>query len=232
MPSMGIGGAEKVLLNLLKELPQNKFKIYLYVFEFKGELWDLIPKHIIKKHIFLPRIINKIGLFLLRNYSHKWIFDIYAMRIKSNFDVGISFLDSPYTYILTSHIMKIEKKITVIHSSYLSYSNKSKFLKGSYLKLMQKRYCLMDNIICVSNESMNEFNKIFDLKSKTSVIYNPISKKNISKLSKDKIDKDFTKNKTFKFIAVGSIIPVKDYELLIESAVLLKEKKQILKLIL
>ena len=42
MPSMGIGGAEKVLLNLLKELPQNKFKIYLYVFEFKGELWDLI----------------------------------------------------------------------------------------------------------------------------------------------------------------------------------------------
>ena len=37
----------------------------------------------------------------------------------------------------------------------------------------------MDNIICVSNESMNEFNKIFDLKSKTSVIYNPISKKYI-----------------------------------------------------
>jgi glycosyltransferase involved in cell wall biosynthesis len=87
---------------------------------------------------------------------------------------------------------------------------------------MLQRYEKMDKIICVSKEVEKEFNSFFKQNSKTVVIYNPMNSEDIirkSNSSKFMLDaKD-----VFHFTAIGSLIPVKGFELLIDAARLLKE---------
>ena len=222
MPSMVGGGAERILINIFNNLSSSQYLIDLVVFEKKGELWDAIPRHVNKRIIKLPNILSKIGQILYRKYGWTLLLKYYASKITGNYDVGLSYFDSLYNVLLYSSKASVTKKIAAIHSSYRSYDNRSRFIKGSHFKRMMQRYNEMDHIICVSNEVEKEFNSFFKQNSKTQVIYNPmnsedvISKSNSSKIILDSKD-------VFHFSAIGSLIPVKGFELLIDAARLLKE---------
>lgn len=224
MPSMVGGGAERILINLLNNIDFKKFKVDLYVFDKKGELWNSIPSKVHKKHIYLPQILNKIGQVLYRKYGFGLLLNYYGLRIRGDYDVGVSYLDTMYTHLLKGYKCKVDKKITAIHSSYRSYSNRSKFITGRHKKRMLNRYNKMDEIICVSYEVEQEFNSFFNQNNKTKVIYNPINSKDIieksfnSKINLDSFD-------VFNFTAIGSLIPVKGFDLLIEAIHLLKNEE-------
>tara|TARA_B110000114_G_C15043197_1_gene378030 strand:+ start:106 stop:1251 length:1146 start_codon:yes stop_codon:yes gene_type:complete len=222
MPSMVGGGAERILINIFNNLSSSQYLIDLVVLEKKGKLWDAIPRHVNKRIIKLPNILSKIGQILYRKYGWTLLLKYYASKITGNYDVGLSYFDSLYNVLLYSSKAFVTKKIAAIHSSYRSYDNRSRFIKGSHFKRMMQRYNEMDHIICVSNEVEKEFNSFFKQNSKTQVIYNPmnsedvISKSNSSKIILDSKD-------VFHFSAIGSLIPVKGFELLIDAARLLKE---------
>ena len=216
------GGAERILINIFNNLSSSQYLIDLVVLEKKGKLWDAIPRHVNKRIIKLPNILSKIGQILYRKYGWTLLLKYYASKITGNYDVGLSYFDSMYNVLLYSSKAFVTKKIAAIHSSYRSYDNRSRFIKGSHFKRMMQRYNEMDHIICVSNEVEKEFNSFFKQNSKTQVIYNPmnsedvISKSNSSKIILDSKD-------VFHFSAIGSLIPVKGFELLIDAARLLKE---------
>ena len=87
---------------------------------------------------------------------------------------------------------------------------------------MMKRYDEMDHIICVSHEVEKEFNSFFNQNSKTQVIYNPMNSEDI--IRKSNSNKFILDSKdVFYFTAIGSLMPVKGFELLIDAANLLKE---------
>ena len=224
MPSMVGGGAERILINIFNNLSSSQFLIDLFVFEKKGELWDSIPSHVNKRIIKLPTILSKIGQILYRKYGLTLLLKYYGSKITGNYDVGLSYFDSIYNTLLYNSKASVIKKITAIHSSYRSYENRSRFIKGSHFKRMVQRYEKMDKIICVSHEVEKEFNYFFKQSSKTQVIYNPmnsedvISKSNSSKFILDSKD-------VFYFTAIGSLIPVKGFELLIQAANLLKKER-------
>ena len=221
MPSMVGGGAERILINILNNLCSSKYFIDLIVFEKKGELWDSVPSHVNKRIIEFPRILRKIGQILYRKYGCTLLVKYYASKIIGNYDVGISYFDSMYNTLLYSSKANITKKITAIHSSYRSYDNRSRFIKGAHFKRMLKRYDEMDHIICVSQEVEKEFNSFFKQNSKTQVIYNPMNCLDI--IYKANLETGLEQVTIFKFIAIGSLIPVKDFELLIRASHLLKK---------
>lgn len=220
MPSMVGGGAERILINIFNNLPSSQYLIDLVVFEKKGELWDSIPKHVNKRIIKLPNILCKIGQILYRKYGWALLLKYYASKIAGNYDVGLSYFDSMYNILLYSSKASVVKKITAIHSSYRSYENRSRFIKGSHFKRMLQRYEKMDKIICVSKEVEKEFNSFFKQNSKTQVIYNPMNRQDV--ISKANLEADLEDVNSFKFIAIGSLIPVKGFDLLIRAAHLLK----------
>ena len=133
-------------------------------------------------------------------------------------------MDNIFTELLYLNSLKIDKRIAVVHSSYKSYENRSKFIKGSYKKIMMKRYRNLDKIICVSEESKKEFIELFGKKNNVETIYNPMDQKDILYKANAKCPNIMIKS-IFHMVAVGSLIPVKGYEMLIKSMFLLKKER-------
>ena len=222
MPSMGGGGAERVLINLLNLLNYDAYEVKLIVIMNKGKLWEDIPKDVNKISLHIHPMIYKTISYTLRIF-HLNLFFLLGHNIKGNYDIGISFMDSILTELLFLKKLNLKRKMTVIHSSYKSYKNRSKFFKGSYKKLISARYDKLDNIICVSDEAKEEFIDLFGQRHKTQVIYNPLNVQDIINKANEPIPAAL-KKKVFHFVAVGSLIPVKGYELLIKACLLLKNK--------
>lgn len=224
MPSMATGGAERVLLNLLNLIESKKYKIELVTIEKKGELWEQVPKHIEKRVLFPHPLLCKMGMLLFRKFQIDWLFKFFGKSLKGEYDVAVSFLDSIHTEFLFYNRAKIKKRVAVIHSSYKSYSNKSKFIKGDYKKVMENRYSKLDSIISVSEEGLSQFKELFGSYSDMRVIYNPIDRQDIMNKASKEIP-DELDNTSFNFLAVGSLLPVKGYDLLLDACHLFKEKR-------
>ena len=223
MPSMGGGGAERVLINLFNLIDFKKFDIELLVLMNKGKLWNDIPISVKKKHLGLSSNLLKAFSYLYRIFYIN-VFWLFGNQIKGKYDVGISFMDSIFTEFLFLDSLKLNKRVTIVHSSYKSYINRSKFIKGRYKKLMTQRYSKLDKIICVSEESKKEFIELFGKNHNIETIYNPLDHKDILNKANIKRPSLMTKSK-FQMVAVGSLIPVKGYDLLIKSISLLKKER-------
>lgn len=221
MPSMGGGGAERVLINLLNQIDFNEYDVDLILLMNKGKLWSNIPKQVTKRNLgFSPLYLKSLSyIYRIFNLNLFWLLN---NKIGGNYDVGISFMDSIFTELLFLKDLNLKKKVTVVHSSYKSYINRSKFIKGRYKSVMFERYKKLDNIICVSNESKKEFIELFGSENNVEVIYNPLNKIDVIKQSNGERPVEMKSN-IFQFVAVGSLIPVKDFELLIRAANLLKK---------
>ncbi len=225
MPSMFPGGAERVLINLLGLFDQNKYEIDLIAVEQKGQLWDSVPDFVNKSLLFPKTILSKLAIYLFRTYNIDWLFRLYGRKIKGDYGTAICFLDSVYSEFLFHNKANIGERIVVIHSSYKTYKNKSKFIKGRYKEVMKKRYSKINKIVTVSNESLEQFKEFFGEYQDMRVIYNPINNANIEEKAKDEMPLEL-KEDTFNFIAVGSLLPVKGFDLLIEASYMLSKKTE------
>lgn len=230
MPSMRGGGAERVLLNLINGIDDEKYKMSLAVVDFKGELWNGIPSRVEKIHLRVPRIISKSGRFIYRKLGNKALFRIQAARLDQKFDVVFSFIDSPYTEIMYYLKHQPQKKYIVVHSSYISYRDRNSLISTEHHKRMLLRYNRSDGIICVSNESKRQFKELFPVKVDCKVIYNPMNINDI--LLKSRIKEKNSKKEVFTFLAIGSLIPVKNFKVLIRAASIVKQSKEIFKVII
>ena len=218
---MGGGGAERVLINLLNLLDYEIYSVDFIVLMGKGELWDSIPPMVNKKEANFSPLFIKIIITIFRKTNIN-LFWLLGGKVRGNYDVGISFMDSVFTELLFIKELKLGKKIAVLHSSYKSYSNRSKFIKGSYKKVICERYRKLDNIIAVANESKQEFIELFGNEYPVEVIYNPLDIKDILNKSTQGVPVELNKE-VFNFVAVGSLLPVKDYALLLKASFLLKK---------
>lgn len=223
IPSLEEGGAERVLVNLLGKLDYNRFEVDLCVVENRGIFFNQIPEQVKLITVFNSSLVCKILVnFHIRfniNRLYKWIVN---RRITGNYHVGISFLDSSFTDILFFLDNKITKRIAWVHSGYQTYHNFGKFYQGAYKdRIIQNRYSKLDHIVFVSNDSRQEFEGIFTCKTLKSVIYNVLDTEKICKLSDYPIDEKFD-DSIINIIALGVLLPVKGYDLLINAALLLK----------
>tara|TARA_Y100001954_G_C15814497_1_gene606773 strand:- start:1823 stop:2962 length:1140 start_codon:yes stop_codon:yes gene_type:complete len=223
IPSLVGGGAERTLINILKNINYSLYEIHLVIVENKGIYIKDVPKNIKLISLFSNSFILR-SLSFIHKYTgfNEIINRRFLKKIDNNYDTAISFLDSNFTDLLFK-IPNVKKKITWVHSSYKTNSNFYKFYKNINYKnrLISKRYSKLDYIIFVSQDAKNEFLEVFGSFRNMPVIYNFMDKKNIilnSKSFKPKHIKNL-----IKFISVGSLIPVKGYDLLILAANKLKE---------
>lgn len=226
IPSLEEGGAERVLVNLLGKLDYNRYEVDLCVVENRGIFFNQIPEQVKLITVFDSSLVCKILVnFHIRfniNRLYKWIVN---RRIPGNYHVGISFLDSSFTDILFFLDNKISKRIAWVHSSYQTYHNFGKFYQGAYKdRIIQNRYSKLDHIVFVSNDSKREFESIFGFFNSMQVIYNILDIKRIKMLAEVKPESWFRKD-TVNIIALGVLIPVKGYDLLIRAARLLKNDR-------
>lgn len=223
IPSLAGGGAERTLINILKNIDYLLFDVHLVVVDYNGIYCKEVPKQVKVLPLFSnTKLVRVLSLIQKRMGFNKFIVNRFLKKTDSSYDTAISFLDSNFTDLLFE-IPNVNKKITWVHSSYKTNQNFYKFYKKeSYRnKLLTYRYAKLDAIVFVSDDAKNEFEEIFGAFKNMPVIYNFMDEKNIH-LKADSFEVQKEAN-IIKFISVGSLFPVKGYDLLILAASKLKE---------
>lgn len=222
MPSMTKGGAEKVLINLLQKIDKSKYDIDLCVVLRTGFYLNRIPEEIhtiyLLKSVLLGRIFTYLQIKFNINLFYRFLVN---KNLKTKYDVAISYTDSSYTDLITFLPKKPGKTISWIHASYSTYSNYSKGYTESYKRRISKnRYNKMDTLVFVSQDSMDSFASIFGRFKDMRVIYNVFNIEEV--INNANIDKPELSQKV-NIVAMGSLLPVKGYDMLIDACKLLKQ---------
>lgn len=224
IPSLEEGGAERVLVNLLKKFDFDRYEVDLCVVEKRGIYFGEIPVQVKVITLFSDELTCKIfnGLHVRHNinFAYRWLAN---RKISGRYDIGISFLDSGFTDILFFLKSKISRKISWVHSSYQTYRNFEKFYTGAYKKrVIKHRYSKLDAIVFVSNDSRKEFEGIFGHFPSMKVIYNLIDAQGVIEKAEEPLAEPF-ESTIANIIALGVLLPVKGYDKLIRAARLLKD---------
>ena len=216
--TLGGGGAEKVLINLLDNINYNKYKVDVLVISDEGVYKNKVNPNVEKISIFkgtdnikngihrnIYKIYRRIGMKLIQkkpSIARKFIKD-------KEYDIEVSFLEGLGAVIVAGG--NCNKKIGWIHTDLSKYD--SIISKAE----LEKSYDKMDKIIFVSEESKKGFLKIFEkFKNRDElleVIYNPIDEDEIKRKSKENVDYE---KEEITLIAVGRLIKSKRIDRLIK----------------
>lgn len=220
-PALPIGGAEKVLVTILKNFDYLKYDVELLLI-YKGENYiDEIPKQVKISTVYPQNdsIRQKI------DYSFYYKFDITLFEklsvlraLKSKqYDTIVSFLEGralkAHSYITD----RAQKNISWIHTDMLN--NHYTIDIGMKASFEKRAYSLMDEVVFVSKESMNQFNKLGYSVKNEAIIYNPIEKDIIQAF----IPSAKRKNDVFTIVLCGRLVKVKAYDRIIRVARRLKD---------
>ena len=214
-----IGGAERVLVDLVNKLSSD-YDITIFTIYPKGELEKELNKNIKLKSLYNKpyKELSKIGQKLIAPVKVLLFKNsIYNKKIKDNYDEEIAFLEGPITRLFSVKNER-SKKIAWIHndiSKVFGQGIKSKIKKH----LDEKVYDKYDNLVFVSKDNLEKFNKTYTnlnvSKEHKKVIYNYIDKERIIKKSNENIDIPFDKN-SINFVTVSRLVYQKGIDRLIK----------------
>lgn len=241
--TLGAGGAEKVLVNLVNNLDKEKYDVtVMTVIDTGIYRQELLPhihyKTMFKKPKFLGNNKNKkeknesgsllnktskIKKMLAKSYSFFWkhapVKWIYKRKIKEKYDVEIAFLEGITAKVISASNQD-SKKYAWIHVDLINEKKSEKVFKNR--KVEKKCYENFDKIITVSNTVREQFIKKFDYNSDDVIVkYNVINDVEIVTKSNEEIPK-LKENGGLKIITIGRLSNQKGYDRLLEVALRLK----------
>lgn len=244
--TLGGGGAEKALVNLVKTLPQNEWDITVKTVVNTGKYRSDLPKHVrYKSMISLPVLSAKeregssgsllahpgrIKILVARLYTKLWRLApsrmLYAWAIgREKYDVEVSFLEGISTKILARRSNGFAKRIAWVHVD-LEEQQKSHAVFSS-LQDECRAYETFDCIACVSDSVAEAFSRLFPaLKEKVAVCHNILDGKEVSELAKEPIDcPDIpVKSDAPLLYSIGRLNWQKGYDRLIEAAAVVRKR--------
>lgn len=220
IPSLGGGGAEKVLVDILNRFDYKKYEVNLLVIHYFGPYLNQINENVKifylykgQSSLFL-RLITKI-LRLLSVFDLLSRFRVCSI-IKDTYDAIISFTTNEALYYHSFLFGKSKKNINWVHVDVLKNHTNYPF-RSQHEEI--RAYTQIDQIVFVSNDAQKAFNSVFsNINAVQSVIYNLIDKDAILKKASEMV----IKNDRPTIVTVGRLTPVKGYERLIKVARMLK----------
>lgn len=219
MHSMPIGGAERILCDILQRFDYNIYDVTLLLYNKTGELLESVPQQVTIKSLYGPpcySFINKVKEKFYAIINLRRVIDRMRVfkKVDNHYDSIISFCHGHAHMMHNFIIDRTDNNISWIHSD-LSVGNWGLPFFGNNIKNQEAAYNRMNNIVYVSNDAKNAFHKVFKLSPsvKEDVIYNFVNHENILRLSNEKIC-DIDKRK-FTFINVGRLIDAKNQDRII-----------------
>lgn len=216
---LGNGGAEKVLVNLLRCLDYQKYDVTLYLLFKYGVNLPSLPSNVRLLYLFNSRPFRGI-IHLLKLLSPR---TLHRLLIRDKYDIEIAYLEGAPTRIVSGCQIKNTKLFSWVHTT----------VEGSFFKSYrnlneaQKTYRRYDKILFVSNYGKQVF------KEKTgwtdlplNVCHNVINVDEIRSKSKESISLELSPSK-LNLCSIGRLTEVKGYVRLVR---ILGELRNIVKL--
>lgn len=218
---LGGGGAERVLIDILRNIDYDKYEVDLALICRGGILMDEVPPQVNIIELWDGYSLE----YKLAFRTSKWLHSNFLFSRKMNgkklrrdYDIEISFLEGMPLKLGALRTTKA-KKATWVHADLFTHQYEiGQFYPGEELRAYNK----MDTVVNVSKYCENAFNKRFpDCTSNKSVIYNPIDRVKIEEMAKED---PITKEKDFlTIISVGRLTKPKNPKRFLQVAQLAKE---------
>ena len=218
--SLRHGGAEKVLVTFLKNLPKDKYEIDLLLNLYSGKYLSEVPKWV--NVIYLnrgemittnnPKVLpKKIYRFVYQWILKKYPKILYKRKLKNKvYDVEFAAIHGFMDEVLSSPL-KSSKKLIWIHNDLTQVSG--------YTPEKIHRFFNYDKIMVISEKIQNTFLSLAkneDEKRKIVRIYNPLDTNEIIvKSEKNIFNYEFDKTVP-TFISVGTVFPQKAFDRLLK----------------
>lgn len=206
--TLGGGGAEKVLCNLVNHMNQTKFDITVQTV-FPDDPTKYLVDGIHYKYIYpsdnqfnrkLYRIEASLGL-------------VYALHMKDDYDIEIAYLEFGPTKVMASSTNKKAKKIAWVHCDFdVAIKDKEAFIKYA-----TDQYKKFDKIVCVSEKCKESFVSMFGNDPEVIVLHNVIDDKEILKKAELPLPSEVEKRK-LTLCTVGRLSAPKNYFRLLKTA--------------
>lgn len=245
MPSLGSGGAEKSLVNLLNLIDYETYAVDLLLFKREGLFLSQIPKEV---RLLAPtdslQYAYKIdrGMFdsvsgikagILRGTStfvckclyrenarqQRWIkfYKRYLPNLEEEYDIAIGFLEGDASYYVIDKV-NAKKKILWIHNDF------NEIKKYEDAKIYEKYFQKADSVVSISDKCVQILKQNYPaLVNKFYCLPNLTSGSLLKKMSEEFEVSEFEKNQ-FNVLSIGRLTRQKGYDFAIDAVKILKEK--------
>ena len=222
IPTLGQGGAEKVLVNLVNNMDPDKFDVSVIALFGGG-----VNEQFLKPHIHYRAIFKKIfpgNSHVMKLFSPK---TLHRLFVKEHYDIEVSYLEGPSARIISGCEDTNVKLITWIHvEQHTLEVVASSFRNKEEALACYKRF---DQTVCVSEYVRKDFASIVPLDKPISVLYNTVESDAISKMANEDIEAAFSGDR-YNLIAVGTLKQSKGYMRLLRIIKRLKDENYCVRL--
>ena len=208
IPTLGHGGAEKVLVNLVNCIDKKNFDITVMTLYDEGINKEFLSTDV-KYLSWMKKSFKGVG-HLLKLISPNYLYNIV---IKEKYDIVVSFLEGQTARIISGCQSPNTKKICWIHRTYTDINDLSGMFRNT--KEALKCYNNFDGIVSVSKDVEKHFFSLLPIKYKGIVLYNTNRTDLIHKDMKEDVENKIFDSQVYKLCAMGSLIPVKGFKRLI-----------------
>lgn len=202
---LSVGGAEKVLINLVNNMDASRFDVSVLALFDEGVNKQFLSPHVTYRYAFRHAIRGNSQYLKLLSPER-----LYAWLIPEGYDLVVSYLEGPCARIVGGAPEQGVKTVSWIHCTY----RREKELAKSFRSLKEARRCYekADRVVFVSEQAKELFLQQCPIKCQTSVLYNTNeSEKILSKASEIAEDEDFGGH-SFYWCGVGKIVPNKGFD--------------------
>ena len=237
--SLNIGGAEKSLVNLLNELPPDRYEVDLLLFQKEGSFLKQVPQwvHVVEA----PEAINRLygpmqkagkylpvkagGILLARllrrtrksQFGWRWkhVFAKCIPQIKKHYDVAVAYAGSENMYLIADKV-DADRRIVFIHNDYRTAEYSAKYDAPYFEK--------MDAIVSISRKCVDVLADEFPQhRHKLLYLENITSSTGVRTRAKEFAPVEYQTGKPI-VLSVGRLSPQKGFDWAIEAASILAKR--------
>ena len=207
IPTLGQGGAEKVLVNLVNNLDKKRFDITVLTL-FDGGVNKQFLKPWIKFRACMPHPFRG-NTYFLKLFSPE---RLYRRFIREKYDIVVSYLEGPTARIVSGCSDKDTKIVSWIHGE--QHTRKTASVSFRTEKEATNSYGKFHRVICVSETVKDDFRRIFPEIPSCDVIYNTVESEQILSMSAEAAP-ELANDGKIRLMAVGTLKEVKGFDRLL-----------------
>lgn len=235
-PSLRAGGAERTLINLLQWLEEDAEGIVLLIGTPGGALESEVPACVRRLYLFRNIFLGRLCFWLFRRRLFAAPLRlVWRFKVRDEFESVVCFQDSFFTD-LVANFERTKKRAAVVHANYEADTNFAKSLldRRSKSQLLKARYTRLDTLAFVSRSSKEAFERSIGALPNAVVLPILFSPEQIrsqasrASPAKEEVDTErpapAVSHSTFQFACIGSLLPVKGHDLLLDACAILKSR--------